>query len=103
MTSMMRSPPRSPGDKIAFPLTYRAPRSVLLRGRVRPRAFALVAALVALLVSGAGQTSAGAATDRYTPLIQQVHSTPRWFTGADDRTHLVYELELTNGFPVPSP
>jgi hypothetical protein len=28
-------------------------------------------------------------------------STPRWFEGADDRAHLVYELQLVNGFNVP--
>lgn len=28
-------------------------------------------------------------------------SQPRWFTGTDAKLHLVYELELINGFPVP--
>ncbi len=28
-------------------------------------------------------------------------STPRWFKAVDGRVHLVYELTLTNGFPVP--
>jgi len=40
--------------------------------------------------------------DHYTPIIQSVHSTPRWFLGADERVHLVYELLLTNAFPVPA-
>jgi hypothetical protein len=29
-----------------------------------------------------------------------VPSAPRWFTGTDGRVHLVYELQLTNAFPV---
>jgi hypothetical protein len=40
--------------------------------------------------------------DQYTPIIQSVHSTPRWFLGADERVHLVYELLLTNAFPLPA-
>lgn len=39
--------------------------------------------------------------EQYTPVIQAVHSTPRWFTGSDGQVHLVYELLLTNAFPVP--
>ena len=39
--------------------------------------------------------------DRYTPLVMSVFAPPRWFKGADGRFHLVYELTLTNGFPVP--
>ncbi|MGE0216483.1 M23 family metallopeptidase [Mycolicibacterium sp.] len=30
------------------------------------------------------------------PLLTSTLSTPRWFTGTDDKTHLVYELMLTN-------
>jgi len=40
--------------------------------------------------------------DQYTPIIQSVHSTPRWFLGADERVHLVYELLLTNAVPLPA-
>ncbi len=40
-------------------------------------------------------------TERYTPVVQSVPTPPRWFQGTDDRIHLVYELLLTNGFPVP--
>jgi hypothetical protein len=36
-----------------------------------------------------------------TPLLPAVLAPPRWFRGADDRVHLVYELLLTNAFPVP--
>ena len=32
----------------------------------------------------------------------ETFSTPRWFTGSDGVVHLVYELQLTNGFPVPA-
>ena len=39
--------------------------------------------------------------DRYTPVVMSVFAPPRWFKGADGRFHLVYELTLTNGFPVP--
>ncbi len=41
------------------------------------------------------------AADRYTPLVQSVMSTPRWFKDSAGRFHVTYELELTNGFPVP--
>jgi len=30
-----------------------------------------------------------------------VFSEPSWFVGTDGKVHLVYELELTNGFPIP--
>ena len=39
--------------------------------------------------------------EQYTALIQSVPSPPRWFKGTDGRVHLVYELLLTNAFPVP--
>jgi len=39
--------------------------------------------------------------DRLTPLVQKVHSTPRWFRGTDGRIHIAYELVLTNGFSIP--
>jgi hypothetical protein len=39
--------------------------------------------------------------EQYTPVIQAIHSPPRWFKGADDRFHLVYELLLTNTIPLP--
>jgi hypothetical protein len=40
-------------------------------------------------------------SEQITPITQSVLSLPRWFTGADNRVHLVYELLLTNAFPVP--
>ncbi len=67
-------------------------------GAVRVPAF--LAALAVLVSVPVGRAPARSAADRYTPLIQTVMSTPRWFDGADGRVHLVYELELTNGFPV---
>lgn len=38
---------------------------------------------------------------QFTPLLPSVLSPPRWFHGADEQIHLVYELLLTNAFPVP--
>ena len=34
-----------------------------------------------------------------TPLLDSTLSAPRWFTGTDAKTHLVYELMLTNVLP----
>jgi Peptidase family M23 len=58
-----------------------------------------VLALVLLVICV--PASAYAQADRYTPLVMSTMSTPHWFTGTDGRVHLVYELSLTNGFPVP--
>ena len=38
---------------------------------------------------------------QFTPLLEDVHSPPRWFTGSDGQVHLVYELVLTNVLTVP--
>ena len=46
-------------------------------------------------------TPVPAAGPQYTPLLPSVPAPPRWFNGADDQIHLVYELLLTNAFPVP--
>jgi hypothetical protein len=65
---------------------------------------ALVAASIALVAIASGSSAAAAprpAADRYTPVVQSVMSTPRWFRGADGRFHLAYELRLTNAFPIP--
>ncbi len=70
--------------------------------RTRRRApVVLVAASALLLAGAAGATAAEPRVDRYTPLVPSVMSTPRWFEGADDRAHLVYELQMVNGFGVP--
>lgn len=36
----------------------------------------------------------------FTPVIQDVISTPRWFRGVDGLVHVQYDLRLINGFPV---
>lgn len=58
----------------------------------------------AAVTSGAGpDPTAGPATDgaeQFTPVLMSVPTPPRWFTGTDGRVHLVYELQLTNAFPV---
>lgn len=59
-----------------------------------------LAALSLLWIAALAQGITASAGERYTPLIQSVPSPPRWFTGADGQVHLVYELLLTNGFPV---
>ncbi len=38
---------------------------------------------------------------QYTPLLPAVLAPPRWFRGADEQIHLVYELVLTNAFAIP--
>lgn len=42
-----------------------------------------------------------ARSDEYTPVVQSVMSEPRWFRDSDGGIHVVYELRLTNAFPVP--
>jgi len=54
-----------------------------------------------LALTLAPPASAPAASDEYTPVVQSVMSEPRWFRDSDERIHVVYELRLTNGFPVP--
>jgi len=49
------------------------------------------------LVIGAADT-----VEEFTPALMTVLSPPRWFTGTDGTVHLVYELQLTNAFPVAS-
>jgi hypothetical protein len=66
------------------------------------RTAAVAAGASALLLAGAGTGGAqGPRIDRYTPLVPSVMSTPRWFEGTDSRAHLVYELQMVNGFAVP--
>ena len=69
----------------------------------------LIAAAAILCLPLTGTAVSGAApplriaraADRYTPLVMSVFAPPRWFKGVDGRFRLVYELTLTNGFPVP--
>ncbi len=42
------------------------------------------------------------APDQFTPLVPSVLAAPQWFTGSDGRVHLVYEVELVNGFSFPA-
>jgi hypothetical protein len=72
-------------------------------GRTRGFFVALVAAIAAGCAAGAAlpSVSTAQAVDRYTPLVQSVMSKPRWFRDSQGRFHVVYELSLTNGFPVP--
>jgi hypothetical protein len=65
----------------------------LRRGSIR---LLLAAVTLAFISAPAAQ-----AADRYTPLVQSVMSKPRWFKDGEGRTRVVYELRLTNGFPVP--
>ena len=46
-------------------------------------------------------TPVAASGPQFTPLLPAVLAPPRWFRGADEQIHLVYELVLTNAFPVP--
>jgi hypothetical protein len=75
-----------------------------------PRGIAAIAAIVVLMLAyplvsltavSAQATPAPANGATLTPLLPLVPSPPRWFTGSDQRVHLVYELQLTNAFPVP--
>jgi hypothetical protein len=52
----------------------------------------------------AGQATPGAGPggEQYTPVLASVFAPPAWFAGTDGRVHLVYELVLTNAFPVPA-
>jgi hypothetical protein len=74
-------------------------------GNATTRQAAAALAVVVLVLGAAivpGTASpASAQVDRFTPLVQSVVSTPRWFKAVDGRFHLVYELELVNGTPVP--
>ncbi len=62
----------------------------------------LVALLLVVLPLSAVRAQTGTPTSgaaQLTPLLDTVHSTPRWFTGSDGLVHLVYELLLTNAVP----
>ena len=77
----------------------------LVRSATRPLSTALLVAAGSAALAGPAEASSSAAAaqtvDRYTPLIQSVMSTPRWFRDAEGRTRVVYELKVTNGFPAP--
>jgi hypothetical protein len=48
----------------------------------------------------AADAPAASGSEQYTPVIPSVPSPPQWFPGSDGQIHLVYELFLTNAFPV---
>src|SRR5215831_3201967 len=60
---------------------------------VRMNALAIGLGAVVLL---AAVTSVRASAERITPLLLAVHDAPMPFAGSDGRTHLVYELWITN-------
>lgn len=74
-----------------------------MRPSVAAFAFAFAAACACLVGCGGsvGTAPAADANEEYTPLVQSVPTPPRWFTGSDGKRHLVHELHLINGFPVP--
>ncbi|MCH6170674.1 M23 family metallopeptidase [Pseudonocardia alaniniphila] len=74
-----------------------------MRRRITSAAGAALCVLLAACVNTAPPATAPPviADDVYTPLVPSVPSPPRWFTGGDGTSLLVYELELLNGFPVP--
>lgn len=65
---------------------------------------ALVVLPFAMPGGAAGQATpaAGPGGEQYTPVVASVFAPPKWFTGTDGQVHLVYELVLTNAFPVPA-
>ena len=69
------------------------------------RSPALLIASTVLSIAVPAGPPAAAASDRataqtYTPVIQDVLASPRWYRGIDNRVHVEYELRLINGFPV---
>ena len=52
--------------------------------------------VLALLLSPIALSARAAAEARMTPLLFAVHDAPMPFAGSDGRTHLVYELWITN-------
>ena len=57
--------------------------------------FMLAAVVVFVLIAPAGAEKDGH-DEQITPLLLAVHDAPMPFTGSDGRTHLVYELWITN-------
>lgn len=69
------------------------------------RSTALLLSSAVLSIAGPAGVPTAAASDRaaaqtYTPVIQDVLASPRWYRGIDNRVHVEYELRLINGFPV---
>ena len=55
-----------------------------------------VSCLLAILVAAPLASRAQSAAEQMTPLLLAVHDAPVPFNGSDSRTHLVYELAMTN-------
>ncbi len=76
------------------------------RDGAMPRARRLLATLIVCAATApALQAQAAKATGagwQFAPLLERVHSPPRWFTGSDGKVHLVYELLLTNVMTLPA-
>jgi hypothetical protein len=71
-------------------------------------AFIITSLLLIVFLCGIGTPGVGAQATpvasndtQFTPLLPTVLTPPRWFRGSDEQIHLVYELLLTNAFPVP--
>jgi hypothetical protein len=60
------------------------------------RTFAASGLLAILAVAPPSARSQSAAAEQMTPLLLAVHDAPVPFNGSDSRTHLVYELAMTN-------
>jgi hypothetical protein len=60
------------------------------------RTFAASGLLAILAVAPLSARSQSAAAEQMTPLLLAVHDAPVPFNGSDSRTHLVYELAMTN-------
>ena len=70
-------------------------------GAVRVTNLLTMAAVGGLLVTACVSNPPSSAPDQLTPLVPSVLAAPQWFTGSDGRVHLVYEVELVNGFSFP--
>jgi hypothetical protein len=71
------------------------------RRSIRLLVLAVMVGLLSAPAEASGSVSGARTLDRYTPLVASVMSKPRWFRDAQGRVRVVYELKLTNGFPVP--
>lgn len=81
------------GEKIAMTSSFRHTIALMVA--------VLLALSTAFEAAASTPVAATAATEQYTPLVPSVPSAPQWFPGSDGQVHLVYELFLTNAFPVP--
>jgi hypothetical protein len=92
---------RTPAPRNRF-----APNYLRKWGKRNPAPAIVVAVGLLLLASCSAPPPApgptpvkGVSGGQLTPLLDSTLSAPRWFTGTDAKTHLVYELMLTNVLP----